>query len=65
MNNKLILFWSFCIVSMTCVAQENTNDGTSESEYGSITKETKTEKTKLTFSFPAHSFTQIKVVVKN
>lgn len=36
-----------------------------QGEYEPVAKEVKTEKNKLTFSFPAHSFTQIKVAVKN
>jgi alpha-N-arabinofuranosidase len=34
-------------------------------QYIPLVKEIKTEKNKVSFSFPAHSFTQIKIAVKN
>jgi alpha-N-arabinofuranosidase len=35
-----------------------------QDQYKPVVKEIKTEKNKVTCSFPAHSFTQIKVVIK-
>jgi alpha-N-arabinofuranosidase len=36
-----------------------------QTQYVPVVKEIKTEKNKLYFSFPAHSITQIKAIVKN
>lgn len=36
-----------------------------QEEYGPVAKEIKTDKNKMTFSFPAHSFTQIKAAIKD
>jgi alpha-L-arabinofuranosidase len=35
-----------------------------QSQYIPISKEIRTDRNKLTYSFPAHSFTQIKIVMK-
>lgn len=51
----------------TLVAGSTLDDAFSfdkQSQYIPVTKEIKTDKNKITYSFPAHSYTQIKVVMK-